>query len=80
MSIYIQSDVVLEQILSIEGNENVSHIEHQVQMAKEGKLTIIQGANFESKYIVNESGEVRYSGSAGDKWENAIEHGFSITF
>lgn len=80
MSIYIQSDVVLERILSIEGDENVSHIEHQVQMAKKGKSTVIHGANFEAKYVVSESGEVLYSGRAGNKWEDAIEHGFSTTF
>lgn len=72
--------MVLEDILSVEGNENTAHISSQVEHAKERKINIIDGANFEAKYIVQESGEVRYSGSAGENYEKAMERGFNITF
>lgn len=80
MALYIQSDIILEDILNIEGNENTLHIEHQVEEAKKGIRTIINGANFEAKYIVEPGGEIRYSCSAGNESEKAQKHGFGITF
>lgn len=80
MAIYIQSDMVLDDILFVEGNEKTAHISSQIEDAKNNKRSVINGANFEAKYIVLHSGEVHYSCSAGEKREKAIKRGFSITY
>lgn len=80
MAIYIQSDMVLEDILYVEDSKNTSHILSQVENAKNNMRNVIDGANFGAKYIIEESGEVRYSCSAGKNPEKAIKRGFSTTY
>lgn len=78
MAKYINSLNILEDILAVEGDNNVAHIQYEVEEAKEGRLIVINGANFEAKYYVQPSGEVRYSMSHGEFHEKAQKQGFGI--
>ncbi|OKH45281.1 hypothetical protein NIES2101_26595 [Calothrix sp. HK-06] len=78
MARYINSPDILEDILAVEGDYNVAHIQYEVEEAKQGRFIVINGANFEAKYYVQPSGEVRYSMSHGLSPEKAQKQGFGI--
>lgn len=78
MAKYINSLDILEDILAVEGDNNVAHIQYEVEQARDGLLTVINGANFEAKYYIQPSGEVRYSCGNGPSPEKAQEQGFGI--
>lgn len=80
MAIYIQSDDALNAILAVEGVDSEAYIRHQVEQARKGVISVIEGGDLESKYIINRSGEIHYSCAAGDKVEIAQQQGFGITF